>query len=428
MKAKYIEREKNDVKFEIEFTAEEFENAQIEVYKKTKDKYEMDGFRKGKAPRSMIEKKYGEGVFMDDAINDLLAVDYGKALKELDIEPIDSPRVEFSQVKKGEGFTATVTVAVPPEVKVKDYTGVKIKDIVHEVTDEDMDKELAAVQERNMRMVDVDRAAKDGDIVNINYAGFVGDEQFEGGTAEDQPLKLGSGQFIPGFEEQVVGAKKGDEVEVKVSFPEEYQSENLAGKDAVFHVKVNGVTEEEKPEINDEFAQDVSEFENLKDYKADLKKKLEEAAASRSEMEKKNAVLEKVFESNEIEIPDVMVEETIDEMMNEFSQSIQQQGMDANEYFKFLGKDPAEFRDGMKEDAHKRVKMRLIVKAVAKEENFEASEEELEKELEMMAQQYQMETDKIKELLGPDQMDMIKSDIKNRKAVDYMFETAVIEQ
>ena len=427
MKAKFIEKENNDAKFEIEFTAEEFENAQIEVYKKEKEKYELDGFRKGKAPRSMIEKRYGEEVFMDDAINDLLANEYPNALRELDIEPIDRPRIEFSKVGKGKGFTATITVATPPEVKIKDYTGVKIKDIKHEVKDEDIQKELEAIQERNMRVVDVDRAAKEGDIANIDYAGFVGDEQFEGGTAQDQPLKLGSGQFIPGFEDQVIGAKKGDDVEVKVTFPEDYQSENLAGKEAIFKVKVNGIQEEEKPEINDELAQDVSEFETLKEYKEDLKKKLEEAAVSKAEMEKKNSVLEKVYEANDIEIPDVMVEATMDDMMNEFGQSLQQQGMDPQQYFQYLGKDPQEFRSELKEDAHKRVKMRLIVKGVADEEGFEASDDELNNELAAMAKQYQMEPEKIKEILGPEQLDMVKSDIKNRKAVDYMFETAIIE-
>lgn len=427
MKAKFIEKENNDVKFEMEFTADEFENAQIEVYKKEKEKYEIDGFRKGKAPRSMLEKKYGDQIFMDDAINDLLAKEYPNALRELDIEPIDRPRIEFGTVAKGKDFTATITVATPPEVKVKDYTGVKIKDITHEVKDEDIQKELESVQERNMRMIEVDRAAKEGDIANIDYAGFVGDEQFEGGTAQDQPLKLGSGQFIPGFEEQVIGAKKGDDVEVKVTFPEDYQSENLAGKEAIFKVKVNSVTEEEKPEINDEFAQDVSEFDTLDEYKEDLNKKLEETMANKAEMEKKNAVLEKVYEANEIEIPDVMVEATMDDMMNEFGQSLQQQGMNPEQYFQYLGKDPKEFRDELKDDAYKRVKMRLIVKAVADEEGFESSEEEVENELKQMAGQYQMEADKLKELLGPEQMDMINADIKNRKAVDYMFETAIIE-
>lgn len=427
MKAKFIGKEKTDVKFEMEFTAEEFENAQIEVYKRDKEKYELDGFRKGKAPRTMIEKKYGEGVFMDDAINDLLGAEYSNALRELEIEPIDRPRMEFGKVAKGEGFTATITVETAPEIEVKDYTGVKIEDIKHEVTDEDVDKELETVRERNKRIVDVDRAAKEGDVANIDYAGFVGEEQFEGGTAEDQPLKLGSGQFIPGFEDQVIGAKAGDKVDVKVTFPEEYHSEQLAGQEAVFHVTVNKIQEEQMPEINDEFAQDVSEFENLKDYKKDIKEKLTEAANSRAEMEKKNAVLEKVFEANDVDIPDVMVEDTMDDMMNEFGQSLQQQGMDPQQYFQYIGKDPQEFRSEMKDDAHKRVKMRLLVKAVAQAEGFEASDEELDNELETMAKQYQMEAKQLKEMLGPDQMDMLKADIKNRKAVDYMFETAIVE-
>ena len=229
MKSTFISKEKNEVKFKMEFSAEEFENAVVKVYQKEKGKFEIDGFRKGKAPRGLIEKKYGEGIFFEDAINNLFSLNYPLALDELDVDAIDYPKTEFSQVKKGEGFEITVTVACYPEFEVKDYKGVEIEKISAEVTDEDVDRELDAMATRNSRMVEVERPAQDGDMVMIDYAGFVGDEQFEGGTAERQPLKLGSGTFIPGFEEQLIGASKGDDVEVKVTFPEEYHSEDLAG-------------------------------------------------------------------------------------------------------------------------------------------------------------------------------------------------------
>ena len=253
MKATLISKENNEAKFTMDFTAEEFENAIIKVYKAQKDKFNIDGFRKGKAPRSIIEKKYGEGVFFEDAINDLFSMNYPAALEELSLDVIDSPRAEFSQIKKGEGFTVTITVACYPEIEVKDYKGVEIETISSEVTDEDIDNELKARAKRNARMVTVDRPAKEGDTVLIDYEGWVGDNQFEGGTAERQPLKLGSGTFIPGFEEQLVGVSTGEDKDVKVTFPEEYHAEDLAGKEAVFKCKVNEVKEEEIPVINDEF-------------------------------------------------------------------------------------------------------------------------------------------------------------------------------
>ena len=235
MKATFVSREKNEVKFTMEFSAEEFEQAQVEAYKKTKNQFEIDGFRKGKAPRSIIEKKYGEGIFFEDALDELFRVEYPKAIAELDLEVIDSPAAEFTQLKKGEGFTATITVNCFPVVEVKDYKGVKIEKIVQEVKDAEVENEIAQLQKRNARMVSVERAAKAGDTVFFDYAGFVGDNQFEGGTAEKQTLKLGSGMFIPGFEEQLIGCKAGEDKDVEVTFPEEYHAEDLAGKEAVFH-------------------------------------------------------------------------------------------------------------------------------------------------------------------------------------------------
>ncbi len=425
MKPTLISKENNDAKFTMEFTPEEFENAIINVYKAQKDRFSVDGFRKGKAPRSIIEKKYGEGVFFEDAINNLFSANYPLALDELELNVIDSPRAEFSQIKKGEGFTVTITVECYPEIEVKDYKGVEIEAVSAEVTDEDVENELKARARRNARMVTVDRPAKEGDTVLIDYEGWVGDEQFEGGTAERQPLKLGSGTFIPGFEEQLIGVSTGEEKDVKVTFPEDYHAEDLAGKEAVFKCKVHEVKEEEVPEINDEFVKDVSEFDTLDEYKADIRKELEKSKAVRAENSMKNKVIEKVFEANDIDVPDVMVESEIDNMLSEFDQQLRSQGLDLNTYMQYLGKDPKEMKDELKEEAFKKTKTRMIVSAVADQEDFQVTEEEVNAELENMAKQYGLEVDKLREIIGEANLGMIEGDIKVRKAVDMMYDSAV---
>lgn len=425
MKSTLISKENNDAKFTMEFTPEEFENAIINVYKAQKDRFSVDGFRKGKAPRSIIEKKYGEGVFFEDAINNLFSANYPSALDELELNVIDSPRAEFSQIKKGEGFTVTITVECYPEIEVKDYKGVEIEAVSSEVTDEDVENELKARARRNSRMVTVDRPAKEGDTVLIDYEGWVGDQQFEGGTAERQPLKLGSGTFIPGFEEQLIGVSTGEDKDVKVTFPEDYHAEDLAGKEAVFKCKVHEVKEEEVPEINDEFVKDVSEFDTLDEYKADIREELEKSKASRAENAMKNKVIEKVFEANDIDVPDVMVESEIDNMISEFDQQLRSQGLDLNTYMQYLGKDPKEMRDELKDEAFKKTKTRMIVSAVAEQEDFQVTEEEVNAELERMAKQYGLEVDKLREIIGEANLSMIEGDIKVRKAVDMMYDSAV---
>ena len=425
MKATLISKENNEAKFTMEFSAEEFENAVVSVYKVQKDKFAIDGFRKGKAPRSIIEKQYGEGIFFEDAINNLFSLHYPLALDELDLDVIDHPRSEFSEVKKGEGFTVTITVAVYPEFEVKDYTGVEIETITHEVTDEDVENELKSRARRNSRMVAVERPAQEGDTVLIDYEGWSEGVQFPGGTAERQPLKLGSGTFIPGFEEQLVGVSVGESKDVVVTFPEEYHSDDLAGKDATFKCKVHEIKEEQIPEIDDEFVKDISEFDTIDELKADIKENLEKAAADRAETEMKNSVLEKVYNANDIEIPDVMVESEIDNMIAEFDQQLRAQGMDINLYFQYIGKDAASFREEVREDAYKKTKTRMIVTAVAEKEAFEATEEDIDAEIAKMAQAYGLEADKIKEMLGAQNIAMIAGDIKVRKAVEFMYDKAV---
>ena len=425
MKTTLLSKENTEAKFKMEFTPEEFEEAVVKVYKKEKGNFQIDGFRKGKAPRSIIEKRYGEGIFYEDAINDLFSLNYPLALDELDLDVIDYPRTEFGQIQKGENFDVTVTVAVYPELEIKDYKGVEIETVSAEVTDEDIEKEIADMAKRNSRMVEVDRPAQDGDMVLIDYEGWVGDEQFEGGTAERQPLKLGSGTFIPGFEEQLIGAVKDEQRDVKVTFPEDYHAEDLAGKEAVFKCKVHEIKEQELPEINDEFVKDISEFDTLDELRADTREKLEKSKAEQAENSMKNSVIEAVFNANDIDVPDPLVEQEIDNQMGQFDQQLRAQGMDLETYMKYLDKNPSEFRDEIRDEARKKVKTQMIVTAVAEQEGFEASEEEISEELEKMAQQYGMEKDKLLSMIGPQNVSMIGGDIKVRKAIDFMYDNAV---
>ena len=428
MKSTLVSKENNIAKFTMEITAEEFENAVISVYKEQKGRFAIDGFRKGKAPRSIIEKRYGEGIFFEDAINNLFAEHYPVAVKELELDIIDRPVADFSEIKMGEGFTVTIEVACYPEVEVKDYKGVEISKIELEVTDADVDTAIQNMARRNSRMVTVeDRPAQDGDMVLIDYEGWVGDNQFEGGTAERYPLKLGSGTFIPGFEEQLVGVSTGENKDVVVTFPEDYHEDSLAGAEAVFKCKVHEIKYEDVPEIDDEFVKDVSEFDTLDELKADERRKLEEENKKNAENAMRNSAIEKVYEANDIEVPDAMVETEIDSMMNEFDQQLRSQGMDLEGYFKYLGQDADEFRGQLKEDALKRVKTRMIVSAIAAQEGFEASDEEIDNEVETMAKAYGMEADVVKGMLGEENLKMIAGDIKNRKAIDCIFDNAVIK-
>ena len=427
MKATFISREKNDVKFTMEFTAEEFDNAQIKAYQAAKGNIEIPGFRKGKAPRSIIEKHYGEGVFFEDAIDELFRENYVKAIKELELDIIDSPAAEFTQLKKGEGFTATITVACSPIVEVKNYKGVEIEKIENEVKDEDVENDIKSLQKRNARIVSVERAAQDGDTVLLDYAGFVGEDQFEGGTAEGQELVLGSGMFIPGFEEQLVGVSAGEQKDVTVTFPEEYHAEDLAGKEAVFHCTVHEVKEEQLPELDDEFAKDVSEFDTLEELKASTRERLESYAKAGAESQMKDAAVGKVVESNEVDIPRIMVEDEIDRMMQELDQQRRYQGLSLEQYLAFTQKDAAAFRDEIRADAEKAVKTRLIMNGIVEAEQFEVTPEEVEEELKVMAIQYQMTADKVKELIGEENMKYLEKDLKTKKAIECIFENAVIK-
>ena len=427
MKATFISRENNDVKFTMEFTAEEFENAQIKAYQAAKDQFQIDGFRKGKAPRSIIEKHYGEGVFFEEAIDQLFRESYGEALKELDLEVVDAPAAEFSKIAKGEGFTITITVPCFPIIAVKDYQGVEIEKVSQEVKDEDIDNELKALQKRNARMILVERPAQDGDTVLLDYSGFVGDAQFEGGTAERQELTLGSGMFIPGFEEQLVGATPGEKRDVTVTFPAEYHAEELAGKEAVFHCLVHEIKEEQLPELDDEFAKDVSEHDTLEELKQATKERLETYAKSSAENQMKDAAILKVVEANEVEIPRAMVDDEIDRMANELDQQLRYQGMGLNQYLQFVGKDAATFREELRPEAEKAVKTRIVLMGIVNAENITVTDAERDEELKRMAAQYQMEVDKLKEIIGEDNLGFLTKDLQVKKAIDFIYDNAKVK-
>ena len=426
MKATLLAKENGDAKFTIEFTAEEFEAARVKAYQENKNQFTIDGFRKGKAPRSIIEKRYGD-VFAEDAINDMLADGYPNALDELDIEVIDQPRMEFGKIEKDAPFTVTVTVAVYPEVEVKDYKGIELEKVDAEVTDEDVNTEIENLRKRNARMVTVDREVKDGDHIILDYKGFVGDEQFEGGTAEGYPLVIGSGSFIPGFEDQLIGAKKDEEVEVKVTFPEEYHAEELAGKEAVFKCVVHEVKEEELPELDDEFAKDVSEYDTLEELKKETKEDLTKRKSAWAENQMKDKAVEIVCENNDIEIPAVMIDDEISQMIRELDMQLSQQGLSFQQYLQFLGKDMMAFREEVKDDAERRVKMRMVIRAIVDAEAIVATEEEIEKELELLGIQYGLGTDKVKEMVGEKNLEYIGQDVKMKKAVDFIYENAKVK-
>ena len=426
MKATFISREKNDVKFTMEFTAEEFDQAQIHAYQAAKGKIEIPGFRKGKAPRSIIEKHFGEGVFFEDALDELLRNNYEAALKELDLDVIDAPRAEFTELKKGEGFTVTITVAVAPVVEVKDYKGIEIEKVENEVKEEDIENNLKQQQERNARMVSVERPAQEGDTLKLDYAGFVGEEQFEGGTALEQELTLGSQMFIPGFEEQLVGVSAGEDKDVVVTFPEEYHAPELAGKEAVFHCHVHQVTEKQLPALDDEFAADLG-FDTLEELKADTKTKLESYAKAGAESQMKDAVLGKLVEATEVEIPEIMIKDEIDRNIQEMNQQLSYQGLSIAQYLQFTGKEMSDFVDEIRPEAEKAIKTRLVIAGVVEAEKIEVSEEEIEEEIKVMAIQYQMTADKVKELLGEDMMKYLVKDLKAKKAIEVLFENAVIK-
>lgn len=418
--------EKSMAKLTIEVSAEEFETALDKAYKKNKNKISLPGFRKGKAPRAMIEKMYGTGVFYEDAANDLIPGAYESAAKESELEIVAQPSIDVTQIEKGKPFIFTATVAVKPEVTLSDYKGIEVEKKTAEVTDEELQAEIDKVRESNSRMITVeDRAVQDGDITTIDFEGFVDGEPFEGGKGENYPLTIGSHSFIDNFEEQLIGKNIGEETEVNVTFPEQYQAEELQGKPAVFKVTIKEIKVKELPELDDDFAQDVSEFDTVDEYKEDLKKKLLENKEAALKREKEEDVVGKIIENATMEIPDPMVDTQVRQMVQEFSQRIQSQGLSLQQYMQFTGMTPESLTNELQPQALKRIQSRLVLEAVVAAENIETSDEDLEKELEKMAEMYQMEADKLKELVGEEEKKQIALDLAVQKAVELVVDAAV---
>ena len=428
MSVKVEKLEKNMAKLTIEVDAKEFDEAIVKAYNKNKGKMSVPGFRKGKVPQAMIEKMYGPDVFYEDAANFLIPDAYEKALdEEKDLEVVSQPKVDVVQIEKGKNFIFTAEVALKPPVELGKYKGVKIDKIDTEVTDEEVDKEIDKERESNARTITVEnRPIKEKDTAVIDFEGFVDGVAFEGGKGDNYPLVIGSGSFIPGFEDQLIGKNTGDEVEVNVTFPEDYQADDLKGKAAMFKVKINEIKEKELPELDDEFASEVSEFDTLEEYKKDVKAKLSEKKEKEAKDKKEDAVIEAIIADSKMEIPDAMVDTQTKQMANDYASRLQQQGLSLEQYFMFTGLDMDKFLEQMKPGALKRIQSRLVLEAIVKAENFEVTDEDYENELKRMAESYNMEVDKVKELIGEDEgsKNMICEDLKISKAVDFIVENA----
>lgn len=417
--------ENNMAKLTIEVPVEELEKAIEGAYQKNKGKISVPGFRKGKVPRPMIEKMYGKEIFYEDAVNALIPEAYEKALDECKEDIVSSPKIDVTQIEAGKPFIFTAEVALKPEIKLGKYKGVKIEKISVEVTEEEVTEEMNKERERNARNISVDnRPVQDGDMTVIDFEGFVDGVAFEGGKGENYPLTIGSGAFIPGFEEQLVGVEIGREVEVNVTFPEEYQAEELKGKAAVFKCTVKEIKEKELPELDDEFAGEVSEFETLKEYQADVKAKLEEKKQNDAKGAKEDAVIEAIINDSDMEIPEAMIETQQRQMVDDFAQRMQMQGLSMEQYFQFTGSNYEMMLQQVKPQAEKRIKSRLVLEAIVAKEKFEITEEEYIAETERMAEVYQMEADKVKEMLGEREKKQIMQDLAIQKAVAFVVEQA----
>ena len=414
------------VKLTLEISPEKFEQAIRTVYNKQKHQISIPGFRKGKVPYQMVVRAYGKEVFYEDALNEVLPDEYQQAVEEEKLDVMSRPNVNVEKIVSGEPIVVTCELAVRPEVKLGEYKGLKREQTPVEVTEEDIKTELDRIANTNARTLDItDRPVQADDTVNIDYAGTVDGVAFDGGTAEGYDLKIGSHSFIDTFEDQIIGHAIGEEFDVNVTFPEEYHAAELAGKPAVFHVKVNGIKAKELPEINDEFAQDVSEFDTLEEYKEDLKKAILERKEKAAESELKNKLLDAVVATAEMDMPKPMVDEECDQMINDYAQTLRYQGMDMNQYMKYTGTTMESLVASVRPGAEKRLKENLVLEAIAKAENLEVSEEEIEAEFEKMATMYGMEVEQIKNSIGKSETDSIRSSLLNTKALDFLVANAV---
>ncbi len=418
--------EKNVVKLVIEATAEEFESGLNTAYNKSKNKINVPGFRKGKAPRKMIENLYGAEIFYEDAANAIIPDAYANAATESELDIVSQPKINVVQLETGKPFIFEAEVAVRPEVELGQYKGVEVSKCDTEVTDADVEEEIKKVQEQNARTITVeDRTVKDGDMTVIDFEGFVDGAAFEGGKGENYPLTIGSHSFIDNFEEQIIGMNIGDEKEINVTFPEEYHAEALKGKPATFKVSVKEIKEKQLPELDDDFAQDVSDFDTLAEYREDIKKKVADRKAAEAKSKKESEAIDKVVAESKMDIPEAMIQTQVNRMAEDFAQRLQQQGLSLEQYFQYTGLTADKIIDDMKPEAEKRIKNSLVLEAIAKAENIEVSDEEFEAELQKMADMYKMELDKIKEFMGDSEAEQMKGDIAVQKAVELITSSAV---
>ncbi len=416
----------NTYELQIAVGSEEFEKAVETAYRRNKNKINVPGFRKGKASRSFIEKMYGESFFYEEAVNALYPEAYRAAVDESGIEPVDRADIEITEVGKDKGMTFKATVTVKPEVEISNYKNIAAAKRKVEITDKEIDAEIQRMRERNARMVDVDdRAVEKGDNVVIDFTGYVDGETFDGGHAEKFPLTIGSNQFIPGFEDQVIGHKVGEEFDITVTFPEDYQAKELQGKSTEFKIKLHEIKTRELPEVDDEFVKDVSEFDTLDELKADLSKKLAERGEKAAQDDFENQLIDTVIGNMTAEIPQCMIEYSIDEMVQNFEYRLQMQGLDLNTYLQYVGMDTGAFRKTFAEQAEKQVKIRLALEKIGQLENLEATEEEIESKYEELAKNYSMEKDQIKKAIPADD---VKKDVISQKAIDLVRDTAIVTE
>ena len=426
MSLKVEKLEKNMAKLTIEVSAEELEKALQAAYLKQRKNISVPGFRKGKVPRQMIEKMYGPEIFYDDAANALLPEAYSKAYDESGLDIVSQPTIDVVQLEKGKPFIFTAEVATKPEVTLGEYKGLKVDKVSNRVTAKEVDAKLEEEQKKNARTVAVfDRAVQDGDEVVLDFEGFVDGVAFEGGKGENYPLTIGSGSFIPGFEEQLIGAEAEKEVEVNVTFPEEYHSADLAGKEAVFKCTVHEIKVKELPELDDEFAAEVSEFDTLDEYKADIKAKIKEEKIAEGKRQKEDQAVEQAVANATMDIPEAMIKTQASQMVQEFEQRLQSQGLTMEQYFQFTGLTYDKMLEDVEPQAVKRIETRLVLEAIAKAENIEISDEKLDEELAKMAEAYQMEVDKLKEFMGEGEKEQMKKDMAVQEAVTFIVENAV---
>lgn len=420
--------EKNMAKLTIEVSAEELEKAIQGAYLKQRKHISVPGFRKGKVPRQMIEKMYGVEIFYEDAANALIPDAYAKAYDESELEIVSQPSIDVVQLEKGKSFIFTAEVALKPEVTLGEYKGLKVDKVSTRVTAKEVDAKLEEEQKKNARTITVeDRAVQDGDEVVLDFEGFVNGVAFEGGKGENYPLTIGSGSFIPGFEEQLIGVEAEKEVEVNVTFPEEYHSEDLAGKEATFKCTVHEIKVKELPELDDDFAAEVSEFDTLEEYKADIKAKIKDQKIADGKRQKEDQAVEKAVANATMELPEAMIDTQVGQMVQEFAQRLQSQGLSMEQYFQFTGLTADKMNEEMRPQAVKRIETRLVLEAIAKAENIEISEEKLDAELTKMAEMYQMEVDKLKEYMGESEKEQMKADMAVQEAVTLLVDNAVEE-